>query len=64
MPTETIFLDEEHNIVAPSDAVFVVHTVTDEKGNVIEERWECVVSVDSTPTDIGELISIYESAYK
>ena len=62
MPTETRFLDEEHNIVAPSDAVFVVHTVTDEKGKVIEERWERVVSVDSTPTDTGELISMYESA--
>jgi hypothetical protein len=64
MPTKTVFLDEEHNIVSPSEAVLVVHTVTDKKGNLIEERWECVVSVDSKLTDIGELISIYESAYK
>ena len=64
MPTETRFLDEEHNIVAPSDAVFVVHTVTDEKGKVIEERWERVVSVDSTPTDTSEQISTYETAYQ
>ena len=64
MPTETRFLDEEHNIVTPADAAFVVHTVTDQKGKVIEERWERVVSVGSSSTDTGELVAIYESAYK
>ena len=61
MPTKTVFLDEEHNLVDPADSVFVVNTKTDEKGHVLEERWERTVSVSSVPTKEGKLLAIYES---
>ena len=39
MPTETVFLDEDHNFVQPEKARYFVRTETDVEGRVIDEVW-------------------------
>jgi hypothetical protein len=39
MPTETAFLDKDHNFVQPEKAHYYVRTETDAEGRVIDEVW-------------------------
>jgi hypothetical protein len=39
MPTETVFLDKDHNFAQPEKAHYYVRTETDAEGRVIDEVW-------------------------
>jgi hypothetical protein len=46
MPTETAFLDKDHNFAQPEKARYFVRTESDAQGRVIDEVW---VRLDSEP---------------
>jgi len=39
MPTDTVFLDKDHNFAQPEKARYFVRTETDAEGRVIDEVW-------------------------
>jgi hypothetical protein len=47
MPTTTVWLDDDHNVVDRDRATFAVETETDGRGRLVQERWIRIARPDS-----------------
>jgi hypothetical protein len=51
MPTTSVWLDDDYNIVDEDQATYLLEKVTDDQGRLVEERFIRIVRPDSIEAD-------------